>query len=230
MRHRTYSGKMLYITNGVGEMGREFFRVTIQPDGTRTLRAQCEMDDDRLLRDVVLTVDAAWRPIDGFVRLTVDEKLVGSSWFCFDSHTAICEGRTAKDGRLSQHMTADAPVQSFGTHALHGDAWVAGRVRQWQGRMRDFPFVTYASSTLANGGSGPELIAVPSGFASVEDRGDERVSVTAGTFDTRHIRISVPGVDDFDLWAGGQDCIPVKLTSDYLNQTYELVDIDGQWE
>ena len=51
--HRHYRGKMLYLTDGVGEMGREFFSVTVQPDGERTLRAQCEMDDDRLLRDVV---------------------------------------------------------------------------------------------------------------------------------------------------------------------------------
>lgn len=230
MPHRSYSGKMLYFTHGIGEMGREFFRVTIQPDGTRTLRAQCEMDDDRLLRDVVLTVDSSWRPIDGFVRLTIEEKFVGSSWFCFESHVALCEGRTARTGRLSQRVTTETPIQSFGTHALHGDTWVAGRVRQWSGDMRDFSFVTFATSTLANGGSGPELAAIQPGYASVEDHGDERVTVAAGTFDSRHIRICVPGVDDFDLWAGGQDCLPVRLTSDHLNQTYELVELDGDWE
>ena len=52
MSHRSYRGKMLYLTDGVGEMGREWFHVTVQPDGTRTMRATCEMDDDRLLRDV----------------------------------------------------------------------------------------------------------------------------------------------------------------------------------
>ena len=31
--HRSYRGKMLYITDGVGEMGREYFSVTVQPDG-----------------------------------------------------------------------------------------------------------------------------------------------------------------------------------------------------
>jgi hypothetical protein len=175
-------------------------------------------------------VDASWRPVDGFVRVTIEEKLVGSSWFCFDSHVAVCEGRTAKDGRLSQRMSTDAPIQSFGTHALHNDTWVAARLRQWRGDIRDFPFVTFATSRLANGGSGPELVAIPAGHESVEDHGDERVTVAAGTFDTRHIRICVPGVDDFDLWAGGADCLPVRLTSDHLNQTYELVEIDGDWE
>ena len=230
MRHRSYGGKMLYFTNGIGEMGREYFRVTIQPDGTRTLRAQCEMDDDRLLRDVVLTVDSRWRPIDGFVRLTIEEKFVGSSWFCFDGQLAICEGRTAEGGRLSQRITTDTPIRSLGTHALHNDTWVAGRLRQWQGDLRDFPFVDFATSTLANGGSGPELVAVDPSFASIEDHGDERVTVAAGTFDSRHIRIRVPGVDAFDLWAGGEDCLPVRLTSDTLNQTYELVELGGDWQ
>jgi hypothetical protein len=220
---------MLYFTNGIGEMGREYFSVTVQPDGERTLRAQCEMDDDRLLRDVVLTVDSSWRPVDGFVRLSIAEQLVGSSWFCFDDHEAVCEGRLGTQGRLSQRKRTEAPIQSFGTHALHGDTWVAGRVRGWSGAMADFPFVTFATSTLANGGSGPELIEIQSGYARVEDHGDERLKVTAGTFDTRHIRICVPGVDDFDLWAGGEDCLPVRLTSDYLNQTYELVELQGDW-
>ena len=80
MRHRAYRGRMVYLTDGV-EMGREWFAVTVQPDGARTLRAQCEVDDDRLLRDIVLTVDAASRPIDAFVRLTVAERTVGSAWY-----------------------------------------------------------------------------------------------------------------------------------------------------
>ena len=69
MRHRTYAGKIVYLTDGAGEMGRERFRVTVHDDGRRTLRAICEMDDDELLRDVTHTVDRHFRPLDAFVRL-----------------------------------------------------------------------------------------------------------------------------------------------------------------
>jgi hypothetical protein len=79
MQHRSYRGKVSYVTDGVGEMGREMFHVTIQPDGTRTLRATCELDDDRLLRDVVHTVDKDWRPVDAFVRLTIAEQTAGAA-------------------------------------------------------------------------------------------------------------------------------------------------------
>ena len=94
MNHRSYRGKMLYLTDGLGEMGREWFHVTVQPDGSRTLRATCEMDDDRLLRDVVMTVSKNWYPVDAFVRLSIVEKLVGSSWFNFTDGTAGCFGQS----------------------------------------------------------------------------------------------------------------------------------------
>jgi hypothetical protein len=220
---------MLYLTDGVGEMGREFFSVTIQPDGERTLRAQCEMDDDRLLRDVVLTVDCDWQPRDAFVRLTVEERLVGSSWFCFTRTHAECQGLTQLDGRVSQHFDHASAIESFGTHSLHGDAWVAARLRRHVGDPADFALATFASSILANGGSGPTLIPLAPGFSRIHDLGSERLSVPAGTFDTQHLRIDVPGVDDFEVWSGGEDCLPVQLRSKQLRQTYVLTEIEGDF-
>lgn len=227
--HRSYRGKMLYLTDGVGEEGREWFSVTVQPNGERTLRAQCEMDNDRLLRDVVLTVDAEWRPRDAFLRLTVDGRLVGSSWFRFTDHSAECQGFTSRDGRLAQRLEQTDRIHSFGTHSLHGDAWVVARLRSFRGRPEDFAIASFASSTLPNGGSGPVLIPLAAGFSRIHDLGDDTIEVPGGRFATRHIRIDVPGVDDFDVWAGGEDCLPVRLRSDGLRQTYELVELEGDW-
>jgi hypothetical protein len=229
MRHRSYRGKMLYLTDGVGEMGREYFSVTIQPDGERTLRAQCEMDDDRLLRDVVLTVDRDWRPRDALVRLTIQERFVGSSWFHFDGRHAECQGYTQGEGRIAQRFEHGSDVESFGTHALHGDAWVAGRLRRHAGKPEDFTLATFACSVLANGGSGPTLIPLRPGFSRIHDLGPETLTVPAGTFATQHLRIEVPGVDDFEVWSGGEDCLPVQLRSKYLRQTYVLTGIEGDY-
>ncbi len=52
---RTIRGKVLYIHNQDGEIGREWFTFTVQPSGNRTLRAQYEMDDSVLLRHVIYT-------------------------------------------------------------------------------------------------------------------------------------------------------------------------------
>ena len=219
---------MVYLTNGQ-ETGREFFSVTVQPDGTRTLRAQCEMDDDRLLRDVTLTVDAGWRPIDAFIRLAVEEMTVGSTWFGFTATGAEARGWTSERGFFEQRIATREPTAFFGTHALHCDAWVAGRLRLHDGPLDHFRFCTFACSTLANGGSGPELIEVPDDYARVHDLGIEGVVCGAGDFEAYHVRIDVPGVDHFEIWSAGEDCLPVRLSSDGLGQTYELVEITGDY-
>jgi hypothetical protein len=227
MWQRSYRGEVLYLTDDV-EMGREFFSVTIQPDGTRTLRAQCEMDDFRLLRDVVLTVDKGWRPLDAFVRLSVAGQLVGSSWFRFDAQDAESQGFTSVEGRVTQHFHVPEGIQALATHAVHGDSWVVGRLGQFQGKPDDMPLATFATSVLSNGGSGPVLIPLKAGFSHISDLGANKTTVRAGTFDTHHIRIVVPS-DDFEVWASGEDCVPVKLVSHGLKQTYELVKLDGDW-
>jgi hypothetical protein len=227
--HRSYRGRMVYSTNGVGETGREFYSVTVQPDGSRTLRAQCEMDDDRLLRDTVLTLGPDWRPRDGFMRLTLGGAAAGSTWFRFEDEFAECEGQTLREGRFRQRFDVPGGTHCFGTHSLHGDAWTVARLRRHAGAPDAFPFVTFASSVLPNGGSGPVLIPVPAGFARVRDLGEERVRVPAGEFACTHVRIEVPGVDCFDVWAAGDDALPIRLTSDVLNQTYETVALEGEW-
>src|SRR5206468_816151 len=53
---RRYEGKVGYFGEGGVETGREFFSVTVETDGTRTLRSLCEMDQVNLIRDVTYTV------------------------------------------------------------------------------------------------------------------------------------------------------------------------------
>jgi hypothetical protein len=174
-------------------------------------------------------VNSRWEPIDAFVRLTIKGQTVGSSWFCFDGRRAECQGRTAAEGRISRTLTTSGPIESFGTHALHGDAWVVGRLRNYHGAPEAFPLATFATSTLPNGGSGPDLILLSGGYSRILDLGADTIDVPAGRFVTRHIRVIVPGVDDFDVWAGGDDCLPVKSTSRGLKQTYEMVHIEGDY-
>ncbi len=227
MTHRTYRGKVLYLTDGVGERGRETFHVTIQPDGTRTMRATCEMDDDRLLRDVVVTVDREWRPQDAFIRLSIEEKLVGSSWFRFTAGVAECQGFTATHGRISQVFDTDGPTRSFGTHPVHNDAWALARLKtRTPGMLEDNVGPGFSSSHLPNGGSGPVLL--PSGGRSRKRYvGRETLTVTAGTYEVEHFQILFGTNPPLDIWATPKDCVPVRLRWDLLKQTYELVELTG---
>lgn len=228
MKHRTYSGKLLYLSDGIGEMGREWFRVTVHGDGSRTIRAMVEMDDDKLLRDVVYTVDADWKPLDAFVRLTIDEEFVGSGWYRFNDGATECEAFTASAGRASYRNPVTQRPPSLGAHPVCCDTWhtaAAYQVSQTPGTVT-LPRIAM-TSYLPNGGSGPELGTID---LDVTYLGDEELTVQAGTFSTRHftnLRAGAPaGRPPVEIWAISDDFIPARLRWDLLNQTYELVELE----
>ena len=128
LKQRSYRGAMRY-SLGSRENGRESFLVTVQPDGLRTLRAQCELDDDQLLRDVTLTVDADWRPLTAFIQLTIAGKFAGATWYRFAAGEIVVEGYNAVAGRISQQVPLTRPADAFGAHPIHGDAWNLARLR-----------------------------------------------------------------------------------------------------
>src|SRR4051812_47317091 len=108
VQHRTRSGRIVYTSTRPELAGRvrggERFTVTTHVDGSRTLRSQCAIDENspRVLRDSITTIDADWLPTDAFVRITVDERFVGSAWYRFTPTLAECEGYTVREGRIAR--------------------------------------------------------------------------------------------------------------------------------
>lgn len=133
MEHETIRGRLLYTSKRPELMnkvrGGETFVITKHLDGRRTLRAHCAIDENapRVLRDVILSLDASWNPTDAFVRLTVNERFVGSSWYRFTPTLAECEGFTEQEGRISHRFELEKPVTLFATHPLQADALQIGR-------------------------------------------------------------------------------------------------------
>lgn len=228
MRHTTYRGRIVYMTDGKGEDGRESFTVTVQPDGGRTLRAHCEMDNDELLRDVVLTLDGAWRPLDAFVRLTIGNAFQGSGWFRFSDTVLECETVTRDAGRLSQRLATPVWPPSFGGHPICCDTWhakAAALRRKDDAREQAVEWIAM-SSPLPNGGSGPSLSFA---HVDVEFCGTETITTPAGSFETTHVKnySRRRGRDHpVEIWAWGEDFVPVRCRWDLLGQTYELVELE----
>lgn len=228
MNHSTYRGKIVYVTDGKGEEGREFFTVTVQPDGCRTLRAQCEMDNDELLRDVVLSLDGSWQPRDAFVRLAIKSTFQGSAWFSFGNGFVDCEAMTQDAGRISQRMTVPAWPPSFGGHPICCDTWHAkvAALRRTGGAAFQAVEGIAMSSPLPNGGSGPLLSLAD---VDVEFCGSETITTKAGTFETVHVKNynRRRGRDHpVEIWAWGDDFVPVRARWDLLGQTYELAELE----
>ena len=228
MNQATCRGKIVYRTDGKGEEGREFFSVTVQPDGSRTLRALCEMDNDELLRDVVLSLDGAWRPLDAFVSLTIRSEFQGSAWFRFANGFVDCESFTRDTGRLSQRMATPMWPPSFGGHPVCCDTWhakAAALCRDGDAPNQAVEGIAM-SSPLPNGGSGPMLSFTD---VDIEFCGSETITTPAGTFDTVHVKNynrRRGRAHQVEIWAWSDDFVPVRARWDLLGQTYELVELE----
>lgn len=226
MKHRTVTGKILYLTDGIGEEGREYFTITIQPDGGRTLRAHCEMDNDGLIRDVVYTLGPGFVPEECFVHLTMNEKFYGSALFRFFDDRTECHGLSATDGPVDQVVPSNGRTPSFGAHPICCDTWHAKKGDLMRGAASTVLVPNIAmSSPLPNGGSGPALSFVDLDVTFV---GTETIRTAAGTFDCKHFRNlgRRPGKPrpPVEIWAWSDDFIPVRARWELLHQTYELVE------
>jgi len=111
------------------ESGRERFSVTVHDNGHRTLRAICEFDEARILRDVVYTVNDAFQPVEAYIRI-VNGTDVGSGWFRFTDTHAESEAMIPEQGRISQRIPISQPVKAFGSHPICSDIWRLSQLKR----------------------------------------------------------------------------------------------------
>ncbi len=225
-KHRTVRGRLDYIHDQRGETGREWFTITVNADGSRTIRAQCEMDEDGLLRDVIWSLNADWTPVDAYVRLNVGGKFQGAGWFWIDGSEVTGEIFNAGTGRLRQKLALSEPPAIFGAHPVSGDAMKTAKFdRNSADKIQKFQGIS--TSPLPNGGSGPILTEITMTFEFI---GEEEVTVPAGTFQTERFRWHFEQFAPIEIWTMGSDHIPVKLRWDELDSDYLLTELSGDVE
>jgi len=242
MEHETIRGRIRYTSKKPEildkERGGESFMITKYIDGGRTLRTHAAIDENspRVLRDTVFSFDKNWRPTDGYVRLTVDEEFVGTTWYRFTANAIECEGYTAQEGRFSSRLDLDKPAQLIVTHPIQGDAMLTTvyDTSKGPGELVTDPIPTISFSH--RGGTGPGLLTrKKKGFFRY--LGPETVTVEAGTFEALHFQIG-PSSDDnymgtdvhppYNLWvtADGDYVLLKASVTGYMQTYYELVEYE----
>ena len=230
MRHRRYSGRVDYLNSKRQEIGREFFTVTVQPDGVRTLRGMAEMDDFRLLRDVVVTVDGEWRGQDSYNRLLTEENFIGAAWNYYEDDGAEMQGYSYAQGRVSQRHRTDQRPRGNGAHLLHGDSWALVSWRQRNAGLQPGP--SFSTSIQSNGGGGVFQNRGRGSRSTNSYVGKEVKKIAAGTFNTEHIRTLFNVGDQMDIWGMGEDAIPCYQEHhrpDAPTKIFELVELEGDY-
>ena len=242
MKHETISGRIVYTSKKPNMLdkvrGGETFIITKYVDGGRTLRTHCAIDEDspRVLRDTTFSFDPQWRPTDGFVRLTVDEAFVGSSWYRFTPRAIECEGYCVQEGRFSSRLDLDKPAPLIVTHPIQADAFLTSiyDLAKGPGELTTDPIPTVSFSH--RGATGPTLLTRtrPGFFRFL---GPETITVTAGTFDALRFQIGA-STDDADmrtdvhppytLWvtADGDYVLLKAQVTGYMQTYYELAEYD----
>lgn len=239
MRHTTISGKILYTSRKPGregeERGREHFTFTKHTDGSRTMRALCEIEEPNptVMRDITYSLDADDMPTDCFVRLMIDDKFMGAGLFRILPDSVECESFGPSIGRVSQTMPIVGSYDGFGTHPIAGDAYLTKKMDRSKGPHRR-ALRTFLPSPDHRGAT-PPLIAEANMY--LEYVGEETVTVVAGTFDAYHYRFSdeeggMVSIDgkahpEYDVWVtADDDAIFLKGgVGGYMQTWYELVEL-----
>lgn len=201
---RRHWGRILYHRDG-GIAGREDFAIDVRRSG-RTIRAYCEMAEGDLTRDASWTLDEAYHPVEGHVRVVQNGLQTGSAWYRFTDGEVECESLTAGMGRTSQRLPSRA--RYLGLHPLVGDGMIAlARGTADPGREERIESVT--CSYDINGET--SLVALPIDIG-VTYVGTEDVSVPAGTFRAdRYALRWQPQWPAADLWVNGPDAVFLRL-------------------
>ncbi|OFA29841.1 hypothetical protein BAE46_13210 [Glaciecola punicea] len=212
------------------ERGREAFRIDIQDDGSKTVSAHGEIDDEPMItRDVFSGLNSDLTPQDCFVRISVGNEFRGSAWFTFEDDRCECEVLTSIEGRLSQTVKLSKKATAFGNHAMVNDGLLMSQYNLEKGPgtqiIKDLPL----SSPDHRGATGPMLFLVD---VAIEYVGKETLTVTAGTFEALHFKIvDVPGLPldhpEYHIWctSDGQYILLKATVGGYMQTHYELTEL-----
>lgn len=216
-----WHGEIGYFDADGTRTGRELFSLSVHGDGARTLRAQCEMDDDALVRDAVLVLSPDGRPAEAFVRVVEGGTVRGTGWYrmgCGRVEADISEAGASPE-RRAVSLGDDGP-RFFGTHSLVNDGWLARLADGLAPGSRRMLDDLVTCSLAANGGGVPDVHVTS---ATIEHVGAAVIEVGARAFACDHYRVGYGDYPPLDMWVSGPERLLVRMSWSHLGGRYELL-------
>ncbi len=166
------------------QRGYEQQRYIFHDDGTITLNALSMAFDRSIVRDVILNMDSAYRPLDSYVRIHRRDRLEGSGWFRFDETGVQADILNVAKGLVHESYT-QGRIGAFGAHPISCDVLMAAPYDRTSGEaIQTIPEIM--SSRDPFGAVGPEVAPITIG---VEYVGVETQETAAGVFECDHWRL-----------------------------------------
>jgi len=220
------------------DRGREHFAMTLNADGSRSLRSHCVIQDAPLVeRDVQLSVSADFVPQHALVRIRVGDRDEGAAIFRFDGRRVHSAGYTLEGEHYVEDHELPVSTGFFVTHPIQADAWLLASLAAGPEpgifQVANFP----TCSNDHRGASGPRL-CIHEPAIDIHFLGREHIHVAAGDFDALHFCYGDPAVNPmgsnragehprYHVWtsAEGHYVLLRARVDGYMQTEYELVSL-----
>ncbi|MDX2145785.1 MAG: hypothetical protein SFV19_20700 [Rhodospirillaceae bacterium] len=194
--------------------GSDSFMLSLQTDGTRTLRANTEQPDRGMQINIVLRVAEDLRPLEGYTLTYSEGKFLGAGLFAINGDTLTASVKTPT--RQSLETIAVPANFSLLLHPVSADGWHFGYYDMAKGGVQE-------SSRCVVGGA-RESVRCAMSTTPLEFVANERITVPAGTFDTRRFKFGA----NTEVWLAGRDNVMVRHDYRTFGTRYQLVELKGE--
>lgn len=212
-------GTYEYVKGDSGKFrGEDDFTLTVNADGTRTMRMFSLVQETGIMRDITHRVDKNFRPIETFTLTYRNGVRTGTGLFIFDGS----KGRglvLSNSGILTQEVEMPGFFAAV-PHSMAADGWYFGEYDKAKGGVQHVKLFNPHGGGDTNGSVLARIQTAPVKFI-----GKERITVPAGTFETERWQIINGGANNDDLyevWVHGVDRIMVKLIDHPRDWVYNL--------
>jgi hypothetical protein len=222
MRIATLSGRITVRTADGLPQPYERFQITLNPDGSRTLRALTVSPGGSLVRDVNAHVTADWRSVSGSSRVFLDGVLQGVVAKFADA--SVIRSVVASGGQFDIKEFSAPARYSLGFHPIADEAWKMALVET--GTNRRQPLVTHTCSPRWNGKTIEHGATVHS---EVEYLGEDEVALAGQPARARAYLWHTPFDRVLKIWAHGPHFIFVRLEviqAPNAGTVYELASLE----
>jgi hypothetical protein len=211
---RWASGTIAYrVKSTSATTGHETWRLSVHPDGSRTMAATVQYAPRDIQRHVVHRVDAQWRALDTYVSTWVDGQWRGTALAIRHGERLTVSASTPTGPQTQALGVAEGIVMV--PHVLAADSWRAAVVDP--GRPDSQPIAAYNFNATGDGPSSVLGRAMDYRIAFV---GREDVVVPAGRFASNRYRIE----DAVDIYVSGPDLILVKFVYAAIDREHVLIE------
>lgn len=212
---RWAEGSIAYRVKSSGQInGSEHWRLTVHPDGSRTMAARVEYAPRSVQRHVVQRVDAQWRTLDTYALYWIDGEWRGTS-FATRTGPNLNVVAATPAGTKTQSLSVSEQVVMV-PHVLAVDSWRAMRVDKTKAGPQPVNAYNYNAT-----GDGESFLLGRVMDYRMTYVGPEKVTVPAGTFATEHYRVE----DAVDLYLTGDDALVVKFVYESIDREHLLTEL-----